>query len=57
MPLLGIDSEGEIDLYIFDTANVPSDFPWELSISVPGFTHGEKGGMGYSLSVSSYAVV
>ena len=57
MPFLGIDAQGEIDLYVFDPTDIAGYFPWKLGVGVPSFTHGEEGGVRYRLRVGGYAVV
>jgi len=57
MPFLRVDAEREVYFYVFDAADVARYFPGELGIGVPGFAHGEEGGMCYSLRVGGYAVV
>ena len=57
MPLLGIDAEHEIDLDVFDAANVAGSFPGELLGCVPGLAHTEESSMGDGLGIGRDAVV
>jgi hypothetical protein len=57
VPLLGVDAEHEVDLYVFDAADVARPLPRELGGGVPGLAHGEEGGVGHGLGVGRDAVV
>lgn len=57
MPFVRVDTQGDVALYIFDSADVTTDFPWELVVRLPRGTHAEERGMCDCLRVSSDAVV
>ena len=57
MPLIGVNSKHEVDLDVFDAANVAVSLPRELLISFPSRTHTKEGGMRDSLSIGSDVVM
>lgn len=57
VPPSAVDAHRQVDLDILDSADVASAFPRELLHRMPGFTHGEEGGMGDGLGVGGDAVV
>lgn len=57
VPLLGVDAQHNVDLDVLYAADVARHFPGELGVCVPGFAHGEEGGVGDGLGVGGDAVV
>jgi len=57
VPFLRVDSESEVNFYVFDAPDVACYFPRELGVGMPGFAHGEESGVCYGLRVGSYAIV
>ena len=57
MPLLRVDAERKIDLHVLDPAYVAGYLPRELRVGVPGFAHGQEGGVGHGLGISGDPVV
>lgn len=40
MPLLAVDAQHDVHLDVFNAADVPAEFPWELTVGVPCLAHG-----------------
>lgn len=57
VPLLGIDAEHEVDLDVFDAADITGSLPGELLGSMPGLAHAEKSGVGNGLGIGRDAVM
>jgi hypothetical protein len=57
VPLVRVDSKGDILLDVFDATDVAACFPRELVVGGPCGTHAEEGGMRDGLCVCRDAVV
>ena len=57
VPLLSVDAEHEVDLDVFDAADITGSLPGELLGRVPGLAHAEESSVGDGLGIGRDAVV
>lgn len=57
VPLLGVDAEHEVDLDVFDAADITGSLPGELLGCVPGLAHAEESSVGDGLGIGRDAVM
>lgn len=57
VPFLAVDAQHDVDFDVFDTADVTTQLPGELAVSVPCFAHGEESGVRDGLGVCCDAVM
>lgn len=57
MPSIGVDSQHNVALDVFDAANITIDLPGELAVRKPGGTHAQECSVCYSLRVCRDAVM
>ena len=57
VPLVCVDAQRDVHLYVFNAANVAGRFPGELVICGPRGAHAEEGGVRHGLRVGRDAVV
>ena len=57
VPFVRVDSEGDVDLDVFDAADIAVDLPGKLVIGPPCRTHAEEGGVRDGLGVCGDSVV
>lgn len=57
VPFVRVNPEGNVDLDVFDAANISVDLPRELVVGPPCRTHAEEGGVCDSLGVCGDPVV
>ncbi len=57
VPFVRVDPESDVDLDVFDAADIPVNFPRELVVGLPCCAHAEEGGVCDGLGVCSDPVV
>lgn len=57
MPFLRIDTEGQVNLDVFDASNIARNFPWKLGVGMPCFPHGQECSVSYCLRVCGDAIM
>lgn len=57
VPFVRVDPEGDVDLHVFDAADITVDLPRELIVGLPCRTHAEEGGVCDGLGVRGDPVV
>lgn len=57
MPFIAVDAQHEINLDVFDPADVAWDVPGKLVIGLPCSTHAEEGGVRHGLRICCYTVM
>lgn len=57
MPLVGVDAQGNVHLYVLNTAYPSCKLPWELLVGLPCGSHTQEGCVSDSLGICGNAVV
>lgn len=57
MPFVSVDAKSDVDLDIFNAAEIAGNLPRELLVGHPCGAHAQEGSMGDGLGVGSDAVV
>lgn len=57
VPFVGVDAQGDVHLYVLNTAYPPGKLPWELLVGLPCGSHTQEGCVSDSLGICGDAVV